>query len=90
VNRLAEIEAALRDIAAAYDDEDWEAMSAVPAFAAAPLDDHADPREAERLLAKVKALLAVLKAEADQVQHELDDQAKHLRAARAYLTVDGL
>ena len=88
MNRLARIEAALRDLAAAFDDEDWLAMAAVPTFAPDDRrpDDSIDHAAAQRLLRDVNDLLAALTAEAQRVRSELETQPRLRRAARAYLT----
>ena len=87
MNRLAQIEAALRDLAAAFDDEDWLAMASVPAFV--PNDETSEPIDeeaAQRLLRDVNDLLETLTAEAQTVRQELETQPRLRRAARAYLT----
>lgn len=88
MNRLAQIEEALRDLAAAFKDENWDAMAAVPLFDPDASDESVDLDTATKLLSKVNGLLAVLSAEADSVRTQLNDQPRIRRATRAYLSAE--
>ncbi len=88
MNRLAQIEAALRDLAAAFEDEDWLAMASVPTFVPddETPDEPIDQEVGQRLLCDVNDLLEALTTEAQTVREELETQPRLRRAARAYLT----
>ena len=88
MNRLAQIEEALRDLAAAFKDENWDAMAAVPLFDPDASDESVDLDTATKLLSKVNGLLAVLSAEADSVRTQLTDQPRIRRAPRADLSAE--
>ena len=85
MTRLIDIEDALRDLAAAFDNEDWDEMQA-SSFQATEPADPIDPAHARRLLAQIETLRATFADRAEAVGVELSEHGRQRRAARAYLT----